>query len=75
MVEILNELDDNMIKARKLVDNFKAFKEELGEEKALRAISQMLTAADFSMLSLIKELKVPSTEFDKRRQEGGWDNT
>ena len=73
LTDIVNEIDESTLKARKIVDNFKTFEAELGKEKALRAISQFLTTADFRMLALIRELNLPPTEFEKRRKEGGWD--
>ena len=75
VTKIVNEIDENIFKAHKIIDNFHGFEEELGKEKTLRAISQFLTTANFRMLALLKELNLPMTEFEKRRHEGSWDNS
>ena len=69
--ENLNELDVNLHKARKIVDNFSSFEAELGQKKALRAVSEFLTAADHKIMSLTRDMNIPNTEYMKRRQHGG----
>jgi len=71
--DIINKIDENIIQARKIIDNFEVFEsdKEIGKTKALRAISKILTEADYDIIKLVRDLKISPTKFEERRRAEG----
>jgi hypothetical protein len=68
--DLIDKIDDTCYKTRHIIDNFDEFEKEIGKKPLLRLLSKTLMENDFSILELMRELKIPDTKFNKRRDDG-----
>jgi len=67
-ITTINRLDEQIHIASDIIDNFEDLRSKLGEEKVLRSLHAIFTGYDLIMLELMRELKISTDAFEKRRR-------
>lgn len=77
--EQVDELDKTLRQIQEVVANFETFEVEIGGERPksqlLTLISKDLAKCDQRILGLLNALQLPTSSFEERRRDPGWDKT